>query len=87
MKSEHETIARNCMVIQKKNGDDWRTLTWDEYAEARKKDGAKERHIEGEKKYFNDVVGYTGSPEEARSFAPIWSSIYDSLKEKVPTNP
>ena len=87
LKSEHETIARNCMVIQKRMGDEWRVLTWEEYFEARSKDGASERNINGEKKYFDDVVEHTSSPEKAMSFSPTWKSIYLSLKEPMAANP
>jgi hypothetical protein len=74
------------MLIQKRMGDDWRLLTWEEYCEARKKDGALDRHLHGEKKYFDDVVEYTSSPEDAMSFSPTWRKIYKSLKEEVPAN-
>ena len=83
LKSEHETIARNCMVIQKKMGDEWKKLSWDDYCEYRKKDGATENQLHGEKKYFDDVVEYTESPEDAMSFAPTWRNIYKQLKKEM----
>lgn len=79
-KSEHETIARNCMVILKKLGDEWKKLTWEEYCEVRKNDGASERSLHGEKKYFDDVVEYAESPEDAMAFSPTWRRIYKELK-------
>jgi len=49
-KSEAETIAANIMVILKRTGDEWRSLTWDEYKTERLKDGS---FTEGEKVYFD----------------------------------
>ncbi len=71
-KSEHETIAQNIMVILKRTGDKFRELSWDQYATERKKDG---NFSDGEKKYFEEVIGYCKSPDTAKLFSPAWADV------------
>lgn len=71
-KSEAETIAANIMVILKRTGDTWRELTWEEYKEERLKDG---KFTEGEKYYFDKVIGYCKSADSAILFSPNWAAI------------
>jgi len=68
-KSEHETIARNIMVILERTGNIFRELTWDEYKKERKKDG---NFSEGEKSYFDDVIIYCKSADTAKCFCKDW---------------
>ena len=70
--SEAETIALNIIVILKRTGDNWRELSWDEYTTERKKDG---NFSSSEKKYFDQVVGYTVSAQTARLFSKTWSTL------------
>ncbi len=70
-KCEHETIARNIMVILSRTGDTFRPLSWEEYSEERKKDG---QFSEGEKQYFESVINYCSSPEQAGKFSKSWSN-------------
>ncbi len=69
-KSEAETIARNIMVILKRTGDKFRELTWDEYKTEREKDG---KFSNGEKSYFDQVIGYCKSAETAKLFSKAWN--------------
>lgn len=71
-KSEAETIAANIMVILKRRGNEWNSLSWDEYKEERLKDG---EFSEGEKRYFDQVIDYCKSPETAMLFSPKWKEI------------
>ena len=72
-KSEAETVARNIMVILARTGDEWRTLTWEEYETERKKDANTGfSHIE--KGYFNQVIPYCKSADTAVLFSPVWSN-------------
>lgn len=75
-KSEHETIARNCMVMLKRTGNTWRKLTEDEYLAERAKDGA--RNVEHELVYFRAVVVYTDNPASAAAFSPSWARVLAS---------
>jgi len=76
-KSEAETIAANIMVILKRTGNQWRTLTWDEYKEERLKDAKTDRShfTEGEKFYFDLCIPYCLTAETAALFAPDWKKI------------
>jgi hypothetical protein len=70
MKSEHETIARNIMVILERTGDEFRDLSWEEYIQEREKDG---NFSTGEQKFFNDVKPYTLNSEVAKTFSKEWN--------------
>jgi hypothetical protein len=84
-KAEAEQIAINIMRILKRTGDEWRELTWDEYAEIRKADEAKSLAENpkyrynfsewAEKIYFYQVCRFCRSEESARSFSPLWSKV------------
>ena len=69
-KSEAEQVAVNVMVILKRTGDQWRKLPWSEYKAERKKD---RDFGEGEREYFDRVVGHTASPVDAIGFSPTWT--------------
>jgi hypothetical protein len=69
--TEHEIIARNVMVILSRTGDEWRSLSWEEYEAERTKDGAKLINTM-ERPYFDRVVGFCVAPESAEAFAPGW---------------
>lgn len=69
-KSEYETVARNIVIILAKTGDEWRELTYEEYEKYRLTDG---NYSLGEKKYFNEVVGFCSAPSNARLFSESWN--------------
>ncbi len=73
-KSEAETIARNIMVILKRTGNEWRELSWEEYKTERLKDGG---FTQSERRYFDDVIAYTTSPEQAAKFSEVWNKVYN----------
>ena len=66
---EAEQIARNIMVILSRTGNEWRTLTWEEYCTERQKDG---NFSEMEKPYFDRVISYCKSAEDADRFCSSW---------------
>lgn len=70
--SEYETIATNIMVILKRTGDKWRKLSWKEYKKERLKDG---NFTGSEVGYFDKVVKYCSSWQEAISFSPKWAKV------------
>lgn len=67
-KSEHEVIARNIMTILSRTGNTFRPLSWEEYAEERKKDG---NFSDIERKYFDDVVEWC-TIGKAPMFSKSW---------------
>lgn len=68
-KSEYETIACNIMVILERTGDEFRPLEWEEYKTKRLKDG---NFTMNEKQYFDKVVFYCQSAENAEQFSNEW---------------
>jgi hypothetical protein len=68
--SESETIARNIMVILSRTGNQWRSLSWEEYKEARVKDG---NFTQSERQYFDKVAGFCVAAESAKAFCPSWA--------------
>ncbi len=66
---EAEQIARNIMTILWRTGDEWRPLTWEEYRTERQKDG---NFSEMERPYFDRVIGYCKSAEDADRFCSSW---------------
>lgn len=75
MSNEHESIAVNIMVILKRTGNEWRSLTFEEYETERKKDGGYSRV---EKAYFDDVSPYTYSADKAAIFSETWKDIFEN---------
>jgi len=67
--SESETVAKNIMVILERTGNKFRKLTWDEYKSERQKDS---NFTEGEKHYFDKVIGYCKSADTAKLFSKEW---------------
>jgi len=87
-KCESEMIAQNIMIILKRTGNKFRPFSWEEYKAERLKDG---NFGEGEKEYFNKVIGYCRTEDTARLFSPKWMEAkvagagFDSLSiEPVP---
>jgi hypothetical protein len=74
-KSEYETIALNIIKILSNTGDEWRTLDWFEYLNIRHKDG---NFTMAEKYYFDRVITYTTSPEQAAKFSEDWAVLISS---------
>jgi hypothetical protein len=69
--NESETVARNIMLILARTGNEWRSLSWNEYAEERKKDG----NFSVKKNYwFDKVIDYCASPATAKLFSPEWKN-------------
>ena len=68
-KWEAEKIAQNIMVILSRTGNEWRQLSWQEYQEERKKDGG---FTQMEHSYFEQVVSYCASAEDANRFCSSW---------------
>lgn len=75
-KSEAESIARNIMAILSRTGNEWRTLSWEEYVDERKKDHATDKgggfRDYLEKPYFEQVAGFCSSPSSAEQFCKGW---------------
>jgi len=69
MKSEHETIALNIMIILKRTGDKFRKLSYKEYETERLKDG---NYSKVEKVYFDQVIKYCKNATTARLFSKAW---------------
>ena len=66
---ESEKIARNIMVILSRTGNEWRPITWEEYQAERRMDGG---FSESEKLYFDRVISYCKSAEDADRFCSSW---------------
>ena len=67
-KTEAEVIARNIIVIQKRTGDTFRELTWEEYQKERLGDAEHDsnRFVEwAEKPWFERVMPYLTTSEGA----------------------
>lgn len=67
--TETEIVADNIMKILARTGDAWRELTWEEYQVERKKDKG---FSSMEKRYFETVLKYTVSYEQALRFSEEW---------------
>lgn len=67
--SECEALAHNVMIILERTGNKFRKLTWDEYKAERQKD---KNFSEGEKYYFDKVIGYCKSANTAVLFSTEW---------------
>jgi len=74
---DHETVARNIMVILARTGDTFRDITWEAYSKERVKDG---NFSTKEEKYFEDVVNWCTTMDNAVKFSPVWASI---VKEEL----
>lgn len=71
--AHHEIVAHNIMIVLSNTGDQWRSLTWEEYRDHRKKKGVGTWVFgEGEKRYFDRVIGYCTSADKAKNFSPSW---------------
>jgi hypothetical protein len=69
--NECETTAFNIMAILSRTGNKWRTLSWDEYAAERAKDGP----VGNERPSFDRVVEYCVTAESAKAFSTGWANI------------
>jgi len=67
---ECETIALNIMLILKRLGDEFKQLSWEEYKIERLKDKGFSNE---EKKYFDKVVMFCSSADQARKFSRVWN--------------
>jgi hypothetical protein len=69
-KSEHETIARNIMLILSRTGNKFRHLSWQEYKKERLKDN---NFSDLEKYYFDNVLRWCVGPKNAKQFSNSWN--------------
>lgn len=69
-KTEAEIVAQNIMKILQRTGNEFRELSWEEYEKERKKDG---NFSTLEKAWFNKVIVYCRTAEEAREFSKSWN--------------
>jgi hypothetical protein len=67
--SQSEVVAHNIMVILERTGNKFRKLNWVDYKQERQKDG---NFTEGEKYYFDQVIGYCKSADTAKLFSAEW---------------
>ena len=67
-----ERVAHNIIKILCRNGDEWRTLSWQEYKHERQKDHAG-LSIYVEYIPFAVVSSYCSNAESARRFSATWS--------------
>lgn len=67
--AESETIAQNIMIILSRNGNTFRKLSYEEYVKERKMDC---NFSEREREYFNKVVNYCKSSDDADLFCKKW---------------
>lgn len=67
--SESELMAHNVMIILERTGNKFRKLTWDEYKTERLKDS---NFTEGEKYYFDKIIGYCKNADTAKLFSAEW---------------
>lgn len=69
-KLEPEIVAQNIMkILAHKRDDQWISLHYDEYETERLADGD---YSEGERHWFNKVIGYCNSPDTADLFCEDW---------------
>lgn len=68
-KTEYECVARKIMRILARLGDNWQSLTWEQYVAERKKDGDFQSI---EVHYFAEARRYCENAETAVSFSPAW---------------
>lgn len=72
-KTEAEIVARNIMQILSRTGNEFRSLTWNEYESERLKDGEFSAY---EKKYFDQVLPYCKDADRASMFSSVWKDAY-----------
>lgn len=70
-KIEAENIARNIMIIRKRNGDEW-PLTWKQYEAGREKDGGA-GCARGERGYFDEIIKRIPDAVGAIAFCDDWA--------------
>lgn len=70
-KTEAETVARNIMVIRKRNGDEW-PLTWAQYEAGREKDGGAGCAL-CERGYFDEIIKMIPDAVGAIAFCEGWA--------------
>lgn len=68
--NEAEVVAQNIMVILWRTGNRFRELSWDEYKRERLEDG---NFTKSEKVYFDKVIQYCISANDALKFSPTWN--------------
>lgn len=72
LKRGYEIVAQNIMVVLSRTGNRFRDLPWEEYVSERKKDKG---FSDGEKEYFNAVIGYCKNADSALLFSPEWAAL------------
>jgi len=66
------------MINQKRTGNKFRDLSWQEYKKERLKD-SNFSYIEEE--YFNNVVRWCRSANNAKQFSPNWAKVKSELEK------
>lgn len=74
---EHEETARRIMKIMVDDGDKWRVVSKEEYAQKCTKSGTLS---EEQEKRFLDVVDFCASPETSKLFSLQWRQVYNDNK-------
>ena len=71
-KFDDEVVARNIMAILARTGNEWRTLSFDEYKQERLKDS---NWYDIEEYHFKRVNDYCRTEKAERLFSPTWKDI------------
>lgn len=82
--TETEIIAMNIAKILSGRGDTFRLLTWEEYVEWRKADGATDYDCQIEHRYFEVAAPYLETAEEAAKFSDMWAKLLQGEKDDKP---
>lgn len=81
-KTETEVIAMNVVKIPSNRGDVFRLLTWEEYVEQRKADGATDYDCQIERRYFEVAAPYLETAEKAATFQYQWAKLLQGKQDE-----
>ena len=82
--TETEIVAMNVVKILSSRGDTFRLLTWEEYVESRKADGATEWDCQIEHRYFEVAAPYLETAKKAATFQYQWEKILQGKQDDQP---
>lgn len=83
-KTETEVVAMNVVKILSNRGDTFRLLTWEEYVESRKADGATDWDCQIEQRYFEIAAPYLETATNAATFSDMWAKLLQGEKSDKP---
>ena len=83
-KTETEVIAMNIAKILSSRGDAFRLLTWEEYIESRKADGATDHDCQIEHRYFEVAAPYLETAMNAATFSDMWAKLLQGEHDDKP---